>query len=249
MATAPEERCTWAPAGGTGAKALAVNAVGGHACINQCFFTASIIGSGPQINTSSMLLTGKKVSIRARTLSPLIKPCSKSTSWAWLDKMWIMVKRPAKRSFRSCRASLNMTVDMLRLPHQRELGFGLLFQSGGSNRQHRGDARTTGKANTVNSALLFTTKRPSGGITLSASPALTAVVAQLENRPFSTARIPTSISPFCARRLRAADGVVAAHILTVDGGTQRQKLARLKGKGSAQIGRDVKMATAQPLPG
>ena len=41
-----------------------------------------------------------------------------------------------------------------------------------------------------------------GGITLMVSPALMAVVAQLENRPFSTARIPTSISPCRGKRLR-----------------------------------------------
>ena len=48
---------------------------------------------------------------------------------------------------------------------------------------------------------LCTVKRPSGGITDSVSPALSAVAAQLENTPFSTGRMPSVSSPWRVSRL------------------------------------------------
>jgi len=49
---------------------------------------------------------------------------------------------------------------------------------------------------------LCTVKRPSGGITRSASPAFSSVAAQFENTPPSTGRMPSVSSPCCVSRLR-----------------------------------------------
>jgi hypothetical protein len=48
----------------------------------------------------------------------------------------------------------------------------------------------------------FTTKRPSGGMTLNVSPALIDCAAQLEKTPPSTGRMPISSSPALLSRLR-----------------------------------------------
>ncbi len=48
----------------------------------------------------------------------------------------------------------------------------------------------------------LTTKRPSGGMTSSVSPAFSDCAAQLEKTPPATGRMPISSSPALASRLR-----------------------------------------------
>jgi ring-1,2-phenylacetyl-CoA epoxidase subunit PaaE len=54
----------------------------------------SIMASGPQMNTSSMLPTGSNAAMMARTLSPSMRPSSSGTSCAWRESTWISVRRP-----------------------------------------------------------------------------------------------------------------------------------------------------------
>jgi len=54
----------------------------------------------------------------------------------------------------------------------------------------------------VDGARLLDGEAASGGMTWRVSPTWMAVAAQLENRPPSTGRMPTSSSPVCTKRLR-----------------------------------------------
>ena len=97
------KRSVWMRSAGTPAARSAVS-------------VASIMASGPQMKTSSMLAAGSRVPISCRTLAASMRPSSSGTSCAWRDSTWISVRRFLYLSFRSCSASLNITLPMRRLP-------------------------------------------------------------------------------------------------------------------------------------
>ena len=140
-----------------------------------------------------MLLAGSRVSISCCTLAPSMRPSSMGTSCAWRDRMWISVRRFLYLSFKSCSASLNITLLMRRLPYT-SVNFAVSLSSIVLAMMLRIGVMPdpAAKPTRCSARGFLMTKRPSGGITASVSPAFSCVAAQLENRPPSIGRMPTS---------------------------------------------------------
>ena len=153
------------------------------------------MASGPHTNTSSMLLAGSSVSMSCCTLVASMRPSSMGTSCAWRDRMWISVRRFLYLSFRSCSASLNITLLMRRLPYTRvnlalsdsSMVLAMMLRMGVMPEPAAKPTRCSARG-------FLMVKRPSGGITASLSPAFNCVAAQFENTPPSMGRMPTSSS-------------------------------------------------------
>jgi hypothetical protein len=165
---------------------------------------ASIIASGPQMKTSSMLATGSRALMIGADLVAVDAPLQQvhflrlagedvdqrqAVAVAVLEVLQVLVEHHAGHAA--------VAVD------QRELRFRLFFQRARGDRQDRRDARAGGKADAVDGALLLDHEAAVRRHHLSVSPALMDCAAQLENRPPSTGRMPISSSPSAlARRLR-----------------------------------------------
>jgi hypothetical protein len=79
---------------------------------------------------------------------------------------------------------------------QRELRVRLLFQRAGGDGQDGRDARAGSKADPVDGALLLDGEAAVGRHHLQGVAGLDGCVAQFENTPPSTGRMPISSSPF-----------------------------------------------------
>ena len=87
-------------------------------------------------------------------------------------------------------------------------------------------------------------KRPSGGMTSSVSPTLSAALAQAENRPSATRLTAMRTSPSSRP---GADGVGPPHLLAADRGAERQVLAGREGEAvlrSAGMAKAIDTASA-----
>jgi hypothetical protein len=93
----------------------------------------------------------------------------------------------------------------------------------------------------------LTTKRPSGGITWSVSPALMRVRRPVgEHAAFDRADADLQLAVRGQAAARAADRIAAAHVLAVDGGAQGEELAGLEGEASRSPSGMAKVIATAP---
>jgi hypothetical protein len=104
----------------------------------------------------------------------------------------------------------------------------------GGDRQDRGDARAGGEADAVDGALLLDHEAAVGRHHLEGVTGLDGARGPVrEQAAFHRADADLELALACQAAARAADRVVAAHVLAVDGGAQGEELAGLEGEAFA----------------